>query len=100
MMVVRLSTAFFCLSFISKVFHLLYGFCVSFIFELTGEMADVFSPDDVYISGINPVIVMGADALPGDWGIKGMEITEVDSDYVVDDTDAEAVEEVEDLGDE
>ena len=69
-------------------------------FELTGEMADVFSPDDIYISGINPVIVMGADALPGDWGIKGMEITEMDSDYVEDDTDAEAVEEVEDLGDE
>ena len=69
-------------------------------FELTGEMADVFSPDDVYISGINPVIVMGADQLPGDWGIKGMEITEMDSDYVEDETDAEAVEEVEDLGDE
>ena len=73
---------------------------VNVSFELTGEMADVFSPDDVYISGINPVIVMGADALPGDWGIKGMEITEMDSDYVEDDTDAEAVEEVEDLGDE
>ena len=69
-------------------------------FELTGEMSDVFSPDDIYISGINPVIVMGADQLPGDWGIKGMEITELDSDYVEDDTDAEAVEEVEDLGDE
>ena len=73
---------------------------VDVTFELTGEMADVFSPDDIYISGINPVIVMGADQLPGDWGIKGMEITEMDSDYVEDDTDAEAVEEVEDLGDE
>ena len=73
---------------------------IDVMFELTGEMADVFSPDDVYVSGINPVIVMGADQLPGDWGIKGMEITEMDSDYVEDDTDAEAVEEVEDLGDE
>ena len=69
-------------------------------FELNGDMSDVFSADDIYISGINPVIVMGADQLPGDWGIKGMEITEMDSDYVEDDTDAEAVEEVEDLGDE
>ncbi len=43
-------------------------------------MADVFSPDDVYISGINPVIVMGADPLPGDWGIKGIEVTEIDSE--------------------
>ena len=69
-------------------------------FELTGEMSEVFTLDDVYVSGINPVMVMGAEQLPGDWGIKGMEITELDSDYVEDDTDAEAVEEVEDLGDE
>lgn len=45
-------------------------------FELKGEMADTFSVEDVYISGINPVIVMGADPLPGDWGLKGIEITE------------------------
>ncbi len=69
-------------------------------FELTGDMGDVFSVDDIYVSGINPVMVMGAEMLPGDWGIKGMEITELDSDYVEDDTDAEEVEEVEDLGDE
>ena len=69
-------------------------------FELTGDMSEVFTLDDVYVSGINPVMVMGAEQLPGDWGIKGMEITELDSDYVVDDTDAEAEEEVEDLGDE
>ncbi len=73
---------------------------VDISFELSGEMADVFSIDDVYFSGINPVMVMGADPLPGDWGIKGMEITEYDSDYVEDNTDAEAVEEVEDLGEE
>ena len=68
--------------------------------ELTGDMSEVFTLDDIYVSGINPVMVMGAEQLPGDWGIKGMEITELDSDYVEDDTDAEAVEEVEDLGDE
>lgn len=50
-------------------------------FELRGEMADTFDPDDVYISGINPVIVMGAESLPGDWGIKGMKITETEEDY-------------------
>ena len=67
-------------------------------FVLAGEMADTFSADDVYISGINPVIVMGADALPGDWGIKGMDIVEYESDLVEDDDDDN--EEVENLDDE
>lgn len=49
-------------------------------FELNGEMADTFSEEDIYISGINPVIVMGADPLPGDWGLKGIEITEDDEE--------------------
>ena len=66
-------------------------------FELKGELADTFSADDIYISGINPVLVMGAEALPGDWGIKGLEITESD-DVVVE--EEETAEEVEDLGDE
>ena len=69
-------------------------------FELKGDMADTLDADDVYISGINPVIVMGAEALPGDWGIKGMKITESEDDYVQDDSDeeeeeAEALEEEE-----
>jgi len=67
-------------------------------FELKGEMADTFDPEDVYISGINSALVMGADALPGDWGIKGLEITESDEGVPADDDEAE--EEVEDLGDE
>ena len=73
---------------------------VEIAFELTGDMADVFSADDIYFSGINPLVVMGAEPLPGDWGIKGMEITEYASDLVADNTDAEAEEEVEDLGEE
>ena len=67
-------------------------------FTLAGEMAETFSPDDIYISGINPVIVMGADALPGDWGIKGMDIVEYDSDLEEDDDDT--AEEAENLDDE
>ena len=62
-------------------------------------MADTFSAGDVYVSGINPVMVMGADALPGDWGIKGMEIKTYESDLLVDEDD-DAVEEVENLDDE
>lgn len=76
---------------------------LSISFELSGDMADVFSIDDVYISGINPVIVMGAEQLPGDWGIKGMEVTEIDSDYVDDnaeeDENAKEEAEVESLED-
>jgi DNA topoisomerase-6 subunit B len=67
-------------------------------FELKGEMADTFDADDIYISGINPVSVMGAESLPGDWGIKGLEITE--SDEVAPEEDEETIEEVEDLGEE
>ncbi|AGI48202.1 DNA topoisomerase VI, B subunit [Thermoplasmatales archaeon BRNA1] len=66
---------------------------VQLSFELTGDMADTFDMDEVYISGINPVIVMGAESLPGDWGIKGMEITEeIDEDFVEDTDDTEEAE--------
>ena len=65
-------------------------------FELTGELADTFDADDVYFSGLNPAMVMGAEMLPGDWGIKGMEIVETDEGDFADDEEEE--EEVEDLG--
>lgn len=61
-------------------------------FELNGDMADTFSNEDIYISGINPLIIMGAEPLPGDWGIKGIEITEED-DLIEDDIPEEEEEE-------
>ena len=51
-------------------------------FDLVGNMCDVYAEDDIYLSGVNPAILMGADPLPGDWGIKGMEIIEFESDLV------------------
>jgi DNA topoisomerase-6 subunit B len=63
-------------------------------FDLTGDLADTFSESDVYLSGVNPTLVMGADQLPGDWGIKGMEITESETDAADD-----AEEEEDDYGD-
>ncbi len=69
---------------------------VTISFELTGDMADTFDAEDVYFSGLNPAMVMGADQLPGDWGIKGMEIVQTD-DYVEENYEEEK-EEVEDLG--
>jgi len=68
-------------------------------FELIGDMADTFDADDIFFSGLNPAMVMGADGLPGDWGIKGMEITQTDEADFVEEEEEETVE-VEDLGDE
>lgn len=68
-------------------------------FDLNGDMAETFNEDDIYFSGLNPAMVMGAEALPGDWGIKGMEIIQSDDDYVTEEEEEESTE-VEDLGDE
>jgi len=68
---------------------------VNVSFDLIGDMADTFSESDIYLSGVNPILVMGAEPLPGDWGIKGMEITESDMD-VSDDQDEEEADEEED----
>ncbi|MBE6518035.1 MAG: DNA topoisomerase VI subunit B [Thermoplasmata archaeon] len=68
-------------------------------FELAGEMADTFDADDIYFSGLNPVIVMGAEMLPGDWGIKGLDIVQTSEDDLVSD-DEEETQEAEDLDDE
>ncbi|MDW5563413.1 MAG: DNA topoisomerase VI subunit B [Methanomassiliicoccus sp.] len=45
-------------------------------FELQGLDQDAFSETEVYVSGINPVDVMGADPLPGDWDLEGVNFTE------------------------
>ena len=69
---------------------------ISLEFDLTGEMADTYDLDEVYISGVNPVIVMGAEGLPGDWGIKGLEITETEElDDAAEDAEEEKLEEEE-----
>ncbi len=68
-------------------------------FELAGEMADTFDMDDIYFSGLNPVIVMGAEPLPGDWGIKGLDIVQTTEDDLVSEEE-EDTQEAEDLDDE
>ena len=60
-------------------------------------MADTFDADDIYFSGLNPVIVMGAEMLPGDWGIKGLDIVQTsEDDFVSDDDESEEVEDLDD----
>jgi DNA topoisomerase-6 subunit B len=48
-------------------------------FELTGLDQDMFSETELYVSGINPVDVMGADPLPGDWDLQGVNFTETEA---------------------
>ncbi|HSV42477.1 MAG TPA: DNA topoisomerase VI subunit B, partial [Methanomassiliicoccales archaeon] len=45
-------------------------------FTLKGLENDAYDENEIYVSGIDPVLVMGADPLPGDWDVKRLEITE------------------------
>lgn len=45
-------------------------------FALTGLNKDDYDENEIYSSGINPVMIIGAEPLPGDWDVKGLEITE------------------------
>ncbi|MDH7508312.1 MAG: DNA topoisomerase VI subunit B [Methanomassiliicoccales archaeon] len=47
-------------------------------FELVGLDADSYDENEIYVSGINPVLVIGADPLPGDWDLEDMKIEEID----------------------
>lgn len=48
-------------------------------FELKDLDQDAFSETELYVSGINPVDVMGADPLPGDWDLEGVNFTETEA---------------------
>ncbi len=61
-------------------------------FQLDGELSDVFEESDIFVSGLNMAMIMGADPLPGDWGIKGMEISESDAQPEEEDEDEEQEE--------
>ena len=74
-------------------------------FDLKGMDPEAFSETEVFVSGINPVDVMGADPLPGDWDLQGVNFTEVEAPAVVqaaeDDEDEQDYDESgEDLNDE
>ena len=47
-------------------------------FELNGLDKEAYEEMDIYVSNINPGDVMGADPLPGDWDLQGVNFTEVD----------------------
>lgn len=56
----------------TEIYHLTY--------ELSGLDADVYQEVELYVSGINPVDVMGADPLPGDWDVEGLNFTETEAE--------------------
>lgn len=41
-------------------------------FELNGLEKEDYEENELYVSGIDPVHVIGAEALPGDWNLEGM----------------------------
>ena len=45
-------------------------------FDLKGVDADEYDDNELYVSGIDPASVIGADVLPGDWDLEHVKITE------------------------
>ncbi|MDI3483243.1 MAG: topoisomerase subunit [Candidatus Methanomethylophilaceae archaeon] len=72
---------------------------VELYFQLDGEMADVFDETAIFMSGLDPAMIIGADPLPGDWGIKGMEINEIEA-TVKEEVEEEVEEEIEEEAEE
>ncbi|MGD0057132.1 MAG: DNA topoisomerase VI subunit B [Methanomassiliicoccales archaeon] len=72
-------------------------------FDLKGLDADAYEENEIYASGINPVFVIGADPLPGDWDVDALAVTEVEAPEAVEEAEEEEVdydEQVEVLNDE
>jgi len=72
-------------------------------FDLNGLDAEAYEENELYVSGINPVFVIGADPLPGDWDVDALAVTEVEAPEAAEETEEEEVdydEQVEVLNDE
>lgn len=51
-------------------------------FSLMNVEKDDYTENEIYISDINPLLVLGAEPLPGDWGIRAFEVQEEEeADY-------------------
>ncbi len=49
-------------------------------FAMKGLERDDYTENEVYVSDINPATVIGAETLPGDWGIKTFEFEETEEE--------------------
>ncbi|MFQ6106479.1 MAG: DNA topoisomerase VI subunit B [Thermoplasmata archaeon] len=65
-------------------------------FTLSGLDQDDYDETELYVSGINPQYVIGAEALPGDWDIEVREFKRLDVEEVAaeDEVDYDEIEEV------
>lgn len=58
-------------------------------FSLNGLNKEDYDENEIYASGINPIFIIGAEPLPGDWDVKGMQITESEEAPVAEEEDDE-----------
>jgi len=58
-------------------------------FSLIGLNKDDYDENEIYASGINPVFIIGAEPMPGDWDVKGLQITQSEEAPVVEEEDEE-----------
>jgi DNA topoisomerase-6 subunit B len=58
-------------------------------FSLNGLNKEDYDENEIYASGINPVFIIGAEPLPGDWDLKGLQITESEEAPAVEEEDEE-----------
>jgi DNA topoisomerase-6 subunit B len=61
-------------------------------FDLNGLDAEGYEENELYASGINPIFVIGADPLPGDWDVGALAITEVEAPEAVEEAEEEEVD--------
>lgn len=57
--------------------------------ELSGLDKDAYDENEIYISGIDPVHVIGAEALPGDWDVDKLVVTEAPVEEIVEEEEEE-----------
>jgi DNA topoisomerase-6 subunit B len=49
---------------------------VEICFSLKGLEKEAYDENEIYVSGIDPTMIIGAEQLPGDWDVKRLEIIE------------------------
>jgi len=61
-------------------------------FEISGLDKDAYDENEIYVSGLDPVYVIGAEPLPGDWDVEKLVMTEtpMEEGEVVEEEEEEA----------
>jgi len=48
-------------------------------FDLVGLDQELYEENELYASGIDPTLIIGADPLPGDWDVQRLQVMEVEA---------------------